>query len=477
MKFCFTFGEFLNYIMKTRNISTSKLAEMTGNKSKTTIVRLLNDECSTKSIIKLSEKLSEVINLTAEEKRYMQRAIESEPVSRGEKLAIDNLLTLYGGSRNAEGMSCFLKHDGTKIDITIEEILSKCVGKNTKIIAEDAVNSELIFRLNDLIHKKQHDGCSLKISHFFYNDNDLPSKGKQILSLMSLSIYNDYKAYECSGTGMLIKRIVILTEKDGNYIAQIMEYIDNTKCHYIETPVTEDFYRYLACRRDLLISVSKQIRTEPLKSSQLIPLLEDVAETDKYPTFHIGKTPCFVFIPFEIQSNLMKKANFLGKSPDDPYIKSMYSVMENRLKFIKECGITRKVIFTEDGLYNFLQIGRTGDHFAPFDNLSPEERLLTMNNFLSTNGVHFKILKKDYYISDFDVFICAGKSAYIYNTDFGWWNGCTMSVINDKKMLKLITDFYNSRLWRNCCYNEDKSKKIVDNMIKSFRKEHNLPEA
>ena len=62
-----TFGNFLGNIMKKRNLSALRLAELTGNKSKTTVIRLLNDDCGSRAIMKFAEVLPEALELDEHE--------------------------------------------------------------------------------------------------------------------------------------------------------------------------------------------------------------------------------------------------------------------------------------------------------------------------------------------------------------------------------------------------------------------------
>ena len=68
-----TFGQFLRRVIEKRNLSAAKIAELTGNKSKTSVVRLLNDKSSPKTILKFAETLAEVIDLSEDEKECPAR--------------------------------------------------------------------------------------------------------------------------------------------------------------------------------------------------------------------------------------------------------------------------------------------------------------------------------------------------------------------------------------------------------------------
>ena len=70
-----TFGDFLREIISSRGLTILKLAELTGNKSKTAIIRLLNDETSQKTVVKFAENLTNVLELTDEEKECMNRIL------------------------------------------------------------------------------------------------------------------------------------------------------------------------------------------------------------------------------------------------------------------------------------------------------------------------------------------------------------------------------------------------------------------
>lgn len=72
--------------MQTRNLSAAKLAELTGNKSKTAVLRLLNDKSSLKTIMKFAESLAGVIELTPEESECMRHILTGDSISPTRKM-------------------------------------------------------------------------------------------------------------------------------------------------------------------------------------------------------------------------------------------------------------------------------------------------------------------------------------------------------------------------------------------------------
>lgn len=466
-----TFGDFLRQIISSRELTLLKLAELTANKSKTAIIRLLNNETSQKTIVKFAENLTNAIELTDEEKECMNRILTLDAVSPVQKTTMDNLLMLFKKDSNAvkpKNICTAYNSDIREETVSFDELFDICLKKESLVIIEDVVSSELVFALDKVIHETAEKKFCPTINHFFKSDEGIEAKGKQLLSLMKLSTYSEYNAYEIRHRFALEKKIIILTKNNGKRYMRLIEFYAEKKFCYCDTEITEMFYNHLIYRQNLLKEHSNPMRSEPMKSDQLLEMLQIMAHYDSMPAIQINSTPQYMFIPFEIQQRVFKDCNYIGLGKDHPYIKPVVDLLKKRAEFIKNTFLPRKMIVTIDGLKSFFKNGKTGDYFRLLGRLTTDECKETLNYILNKEGISLKILKKDYQIYDTEFIVFGDKNIIIYDPIWGWWEGSTMAELTDKRMAKVLTDFYNKALWEKCCYSESESREIIEKMIRNF---------
>lgn len=462
-----TFGQFLNIIMQTRNLSAAKLAELTGNKSKTAVLRLLNDKSSLKTIMKFAESLAGVIELTPEESECMRHILIGDSISPTQKNAMDSLLVLFKKDEGSKAEMTCTTHNAEPVNqkIPLYELFKICVDYESDVIIEDIVTKELVFALDKIIHETAEREFSPQISHFFKADEGIEAKGKQLLSLMKLSTYMEYNAYEVRRRTAIEKRVIILTCRDGKRYMRLIEFYDVNKLYYTDTEINDIFYKHLLRGRDILIEHSGALRSEPMKPEQLLETLKIMAYYDPMPALQINSTPPYMFIPFDIQCRLFEDCNYIGLGKEHPYIKPIVELLRTRAEFIDKNVMPRKMIFTIDGLKSFFANGRTGDYFRLLGPLTAEECRITLKNILNKEGIRCRLLKKDYSIYDTEFIVFGDRNIVIYDPIWGWWKDSTMAELEDKRMARILTDFYNKVLWESCCYSESESRQMIADML------------
>ena len=467
-----TFGVFLRYIVNSRNLSAQKLAEMTGNKSKTAILRLLNDQSSKKTILKFAEILIRTIELSKEEKECMSRILLGNDVSPSQRSAMNNLLTLFKKcdcKKNA-GITCTAYNsEPTDNAVSFSELFKICLNRESLIIIEDVVSNELAFVLDKLIHESVGEKFSPVINHFFKQDEGIESKGKQLLSLMKLATYVKYRAYGVKYGYSMEKKIIILTFRRKAIHMRLVEFYDVNKFYFSDTEISETFYNHLLYRQKFLEEHSTLMHSEPICRDQLLDMLKVLSQYDLKESMQVNSTPTYMMIPFDIQCRLFEACNYIGLGKNDPYIQPLYNLLEEREQLFDESDISRKLIWTVDGIESFLKTGKTGDYFEPFEALTYDECKITLEKMINKKGIECRILKKQYLIFGME-FVVYDNCIIIYDTIWKNGEGRTMAMITDKRMIGLITDFYNKVFWEKCCYGEQESRKIIEELIEKNKR-------
>lgn len=103
-----TFGTSLAELLRAKGISVKRLAEMTGYKSKTSIVRILRDESIHAGRERLFDQIDALGLLTPQERASLLRALESSRVGAGRMAARLRLRSLLCGEKASPGLSSAL---------------------------------------------------------------------------------------------------------------------------------------------------------------------------------------------------------------------------------------------------------------------------------------------------------------------------------------------------------------------------------
>ena len=467
-----TFGEFLKYVIKDRGLSTIKLANLTGNKSKTSVIRLINNQCGYKTIVKFAKTMCDVIDLSEKELKEMERLIKKEDISPLQKMINHNLSMLFEEKINYKNTTKCIAYNTKKPDrnITLEEIFSVCENKKSFIIIEDVLNLELIMILYNLIYTLSENNSSLEITHFFRCDQGALAKSMQLAYIMKLSTYIKYTPCECLRGVNLSNNVKILTENNGSYHMRLIKFIDEDKYHYTDTDITKELYNYFIFETERKKESSDIIKRHIMDTDKgnLLQMVKSLQELDRIPSLQINSSISFMMIPFKILKRLYKESDYLGMGKENDILKQLYSIIESRADFLRYGGTKRKFIWTVPGLESFFKTGRAGDHFEPFSELTPEERIAAMRSICTLKGSKYRILKECYHLHDTEFLICEHEILKVYDSIWGWWENFSTIDVTDKKIIKLVTEFYNKVIWEKFCYNDEESQEIVNNLIKKY---------
>jgi len=465
-----TFGEFLNHIIKDRKLSTIKLARLTGNKSKTSVIRLINNQCGYKTIVKFAEQLVKAVDFSEKELKEMDRLIKKEDLSPLQKTINHNLGMLFEEKINYKDYTECVAYNTNNVEkkFTLEEIFSECENRKSTIIIEDVLNLELIMILYNLIYKTKNDNQFLEITHFFKSDQGTLAKSMQIAYIMKLSTYIGYTPCECSRGVNLSNNIKIIIEEDDAYRLHLIKFIDENKYHYTNTIITKELYDYFIYETERKKENSDKIKRQTVDGNKLLGVVKDLQQLDNYPSMQLNSSVSFMMIPFHILKRLYEKSDYLGIGKETDSLKQLYSIIESRSEFFKNGAVRRKFVWTKPGLESFFTTGRAGDHFEPFSELTSEERIETMYGLCSLKNSKFRILKENYHVHDTEFLICEHVTLKIYDSIWGWWENFSTIDVSDKRIIKMVTDFYNNVIWEKYCYNDEESRNIVKEMIKKY---------
>lgn len=466
-----SFGDFVKYIKESRNLSASKLATLTGNKSKTSVLRVMEDKCSHKTMVKFAKLLDSVIPLTEDERDEMNCILGYDNVTLSHSAAMENLKFLYTTEQipDSRKMKCVAFNSQVpEKDIAFENVFDICHQKKCTIVIENVLSIELVKALHNLIHCEcvSHNP---EIIHFFCDDDNMESKSIMVMCLFKLATYREYSPFECKKESILPKRILIMSQENESYEMRVVNFTDDNEFYFTDTSVTKEFYNHLVTNVEYRKKTSFRISKKGTSGEHLAEVITEMGHLDKKPSVQIETSVCYMMIPFKTQLRLYEESGWLGLGKSHPLIKKLYKVMEKRMEYIETQEIPRKFVWTEDGVRSFMETGKACDHFKPVGGLTPEERKTVLEGVLNKPWYDVKILKPDYCLNDTEFHVFDEKHLIINDSYHGWWGDFSTIFVNDKRVVRLVSDFYHNELWEKYCYTVEESREIVKKIIQEYK--------
>lgn len=139
-----TFGECLEALMHAKGLSTQRLAELTGYKSKTSIARILREECVQEGRERLFQKMDALGLLTEQERQSLQCALETSRLGKRRMAARLRLRRLLTGAKATE---------------TLDEALAQCLeglrtARAAQILLVNCCHPALAERLGEILAQR-----------------------------------------------------------------------------------------------------------------------------------------------------------------------------------------------------------------------------------------------------------------------------------------------------------------------------------
>lgn len=465
-----TFGEFVKYIKQSRNLSASKLAALTGNKSKTSVLRIMENQCSHKTMVRFAKVLDSAVVLTEDERDEINRLLRYDNITQAHSDAMDNLKFLYTKDQIPESdkMRCVsVNSKPPKSTILLENLFDVCHNGKCTIIIENVLSIELVKALHTHIRLKGGES-NARILHFFCDDDNIVNKSIMAMCLFKLAPYRNYYPYECERELSMPKRILIMWERENAYEMRFVSFAGDNEFYFTDTPVTKEFYDHMLTIIEYRKKNSNLIIKQGESGEQLAEVMSFMGHMDKKTSVQVEAGACYMLIPFEIQQKLYEDSGWLGLGKDHPTVRKLYKIMKERMDYIENHEISRKFIWTEDGLGEFMKTGRTCDHFKPVRGLNIEECKVVIRKTVAKPGNEIRILKPEYCLNETEFHIFGDKHLVASDSYHGWWEEFSTVVVNDKRVVRLVSDFYHNELWEKYCYDNEKSIEIINNILNQY---------
>lgn len=442
------FGTFLKNVLTKRNINISHLAEQTHIKSKNTFYRLFQNYYSFEKSKEITDKILEVVDITAEEKAQIYNLMQ---MCRMNKNVLKSCMLMQNLYTDRCEIKADISRNGNAIWLREDcEDLILFMGLSTT--EQPALISREI-----LTHTHAKTKSLMHYIDFSKSDEYIASA---LFSMIMLAGFADYDCAEVTQS-LFPDLLGFLKLKNGYGYFMV-----SSNGEYAETELSEEFFRFI-------LKQYSKIKHKPLKTrncnvTDYAGIMSDFSYMEDNDLFTFEGMFCFADLPFEIMYKLLEDANFLGLPPDSEYIKNLVTATQCRFEVRYNSTSKKAYIFDEDKLRSFLETGRTLDHPSFFRALTPSERKVMIEKFKNNpNRFKFRFFKNDFHCNFIECGVVKNHSIFMWNADSGYEHNHFHITLTNPKAVKFYESFCHY-FWQFCAMSQEESDKLFNDIVNEY---------
>lgn len=464
------FSNFLEKLMQSRQLNITSLASKLELKNRNVIMRILNNKATSGTLISFAQQLKEHITLTSEELEALNMSLEHEQIPDSVVAARQTLSYLFRKDipETKNELLCVLRNyqscdEKIYMGDDIISILKNDPDDDFEIYIEGINTIPFTHALYSALSERRTG--KIDVHQFFSDTDDTHESLLQLYAAIKLSAHLPYYPY-IMDTAVYSSKSVCIINNTKNTV-HMLKAFDSTRYTRMDNDVAgtgmgEHFLKLFDILKD---------SSAPLKESFESPIdnlpgfIEKMMKLDNITSYEIKSSPCFMLIPFDIQQKLYEESNYLGLGFDNPNIQKIYSLLVARDKKFYETKPIKHFVYSKEGILDFLETGETSDYLSHLRPLTPEERKATILRIINTDNFLPYFFKEDYHVTSVECALFESTYLCIYDPSNRYWNDFCELGIKNKKMLRIMRDFFIEEILKNCCYSPDETREMLRSMI------------
>lgn len=464
-------SEFVTHLLELHNMTDAQLAELLGYKSKTSIVRVRNQDIGIHSMETFVERLRSHFQLTAEENAILDDALSSlywqddfesirsmKRLLSGEKIPeTDPIVELLSDSSSAEP---FLQRYGDKQQIHIA--LFNCH------------HVSIYSSLQQLLAKDVR-----RIDHFLLpleNTADIINVFHRIIHLIHHPAYAPYtiaRSIPTSHRGVLTTDFMVISYQDDSGTPhQDLILFDQPDHGLIITGTPKDNFA-------ALLPIPQEMRMPIKRDFPDYSALEDYVQfcnefadlEHNRVIYKLRPDISFDWIPTEILLSAIQKSDLPAADNFSNAFQQLIQISRKRTKNIFEKKQPSYSILKQSALWNFANTGKTTDHFWAMRAFTPRERMNILSDLLhqmrNNPNFHIYFLKDEHVLLNDEVILYEGEGVLMTNsrTSYDLAGGHVEMMVVVPKFCRLFRDYFTQVLLKDNVLPQDETCALLEKMI------------
>jgi transcriptional regulator with XRE-family HTH domain len=478
-----TFGEFLRNIMKDKNISVTKLTELTGIKSRNSIQRILKNEVSICAIQAFKERLLKVtsLDLSPYELQQLGQAIEVTKIGKDAFHARKILSQLF------DSPSCRINSENLTVrnpvhgkNILLRELFASYQSfSKIRFLIFNMISLEFT---NELIHlMKNSPPGFISVSQILYVGDNPSHNAAAFTVFFSLFNFENYQVYSISDgdvpenqLSIIPNSVVVDKETLGTaHFTDLITLDADNRFSFIADLPDHTLYSFHSYHFEKMKIKAKSMKRTPSQSNpidRVISICDACLPLEKSSAKYIVKhSVSTTMIPFSILNDMVIEMNYFGRSKDDPQIRKMLEIFNERFYTMYHTKASKVNLVTKRGLLDFVTSGLMSDHFCYLRPFTKKEIKIILEFIIEQleNNSYFKILllKNDYAIGNIEFTYFEDRLLWVSDTCSGYRNDYYEGVLDSAPILRIFDDFIKNELIQNHTLPEAESIEFLKHLI------------
>ncbi len=470
------FAECLARIMKSRGLSTGELAALLGLKSKTTIVRILDNSAGEKSILNFRNLLmnSRQLDLTTEEVQMLDDSVSCQKKESSYSFIFSELWALLYRRQTPRGEVRLLTSEPYG---TITEFGKMLSGVSAECLMINCSFHSLVDAAVEFLNSPTY---PVSMEQYFFNAEGYPRRLVQIIG-----------------------RIVPLLELD-NYIAYTItqdpaEGIFDLNAVAIRCGTGEEYELLFCSERTAILTRGEGLyrkwktflenfRTVPIKSRKdtgtynFIGFMEHYRKLEEKSDIYKFRPDLSVnCVPLEImKAAFVEGCEALGVTATKETVAALVALHKKRYNNVHSSRQTTHLVVSAKAMRKFAATGRMSDHAYIMRAFTPEERIRILNDCIAGNGKRFHIYLLDpetetrIYANDHPIeMVCYGEKCVQLTpalTDYNFGKGHSEIFIEQEAFRGLFVEFFMNDLVQYHTQPEEASTELFRELVRELEK-------
>ena len=443
-------SELLQSIMKERDLTQSELTRLLGYQSKTSLMRVLRGQTNQRALDTLLKRLCEAIDLTREERRQLDEAMEH--------------MMWQDDYNDAQEMTHFLKGEKADPESVAVEWADSQKTMDFSTLYADA--RELRFTILNcqfisIFPSVQHYvcDCGAEADHYLLL-RDTPTGVLRALNVLIPLLYEPrYRCYariidkasQCfHAFGVLASDVLVAQYVDSDGAGHEDLIVFDRPNHGIlqENPLNSGCLRLLGIPRDLYFSVKRTYSDTP-GMENYVRFCSDAAQMECNRASYVLKPDiCIDWVPVDILEAALLDGDASGIACEPGLLDQLREICCARVRNTFEKRKVARTILKRGAMLRFARTGQTMDHFWGMRPFTCEERARILEELLKQieDNPYFNvyILKDNAAISDTLIAYYEGIGVVLLdpNTNYMLSDGYSEVMITHPEFCRLFKEYF-----------------------------------
>ncbi len=468
--------EYILDFMSRRELSMTRLSELLGYKSKTSLVRLMEDGSREKSVLQFETAMNRCFDLTAQEQSGLHRAVQIAIRGRTEYLAEEEMWHFVQGAEASVGTKLSVTECGTGAQIDLFERYSGMT--DVQILLLNCHSVAVFPILRALLARED-----VEVEHFICSDGNAAKTICAVNSLMPVFYEKRYHGFTylnnpyddaTAPKGVMKADLMAVSYvlPDGERGEDVVVFSGRSEgtllAHRGQRGV---FVQSLGLKREMYTPL-KRTYFHCSAFENYVQFSFDYAELEKNRAIWKIKPDVGVdWIPVQILASALMEGSMADGELDESVVRALYEIYDQRFHNTISKRQPAHAILKHSAMRRFAMTGRTSDHFWAMRPFTPRERAAILTELLRLQQrnpyFHIYFLRDDGMLRDAEITLYDDLGILMTeaHTDYDLAAGHSEVMLAHPELMRLFREFMMKSLVKHHALPEEETCRILAELI------------